>query len=330
MKAQTPLIQVEGLKKYFPIRKSLRGVTGYVKAVDGISLTIDRGEIFGLVGESGCGKSTIGRSIINLIAPTAGRVAYNGTVLFDVENKTAMDKKTMAALRRDLQIIFQDPFASLDPRMNVGAIISEGILKHRLMPRRDAVDRAGQLLELCGMDASGLYKYPHEFSGGQRQRIGIARALALNPSFIVADEPIAALDVSVQAQVLMLLQELKEQFGLTYLFISHDLGVIRYFCDRVGVMYLGSMAEMGSSEALFSHTLHPYTKALFSAIPVEDPTEKRERILLHGEIPSPADPPPGCKFHTRCPQAVQRCREERPQLLEAEPGHFVACHLVHP
>lgn len=323
---ESKLLEVSHLQKYFPVKQFLSRTRQYVKAVDDVSFSIAKGEIFGLVGESGCGKSTTGRSILNLLPPTGGRVAFDGKVICDVEQKLWMNPKEMRSLRKEMQIIFQDPFASLDPRMNVGNIVSEGILKHKLMGRKEALERSQELLERCGLDASNIRKYPHEFSGGQRQRIGIARSLALSPKFIVADEPVAALDVSIQAQVLSLMKELKEDLDLTYLFISHDLGVVRYFCDRIGVMYLGSLVEIGESEELFSNVLHPYTKALFSAILKESPLDKKERIILKGEIPSPLNPPSGCKFHTRCAYCTDKCRQETPVLRELRPGHQVACH----
>ncbi|WP_427338238.1 ABC transporter ATP-binding protein [Caloranaerobacter sp. DY30410] len=323
------IIEIKNLKKYFPITGGvLSRKIGDVKAVDGISFEIKRGEVFGLVGESGCGKSTTGRTILRLLNPTAGSVKFEGKVIFDVEKKKYMNKEEMRRLRKDMQIIFQDPYASLDPRMNVGSIVSEGLKKHGIAKGKEAIDLAKELLELCGLRAAYINKYPHEFSGGQRQRIGIARALALKPKFIVCDEPIAALDVSIQAQVLTLMQELKEQFGLTYLFISHDLSVVKYFCDRIGVMYLGNFVEIAVSENLFANPLHPYTKALLSAVPISDPTVKKERIILEGDVPSPANPPKGCKFHTRCQYVKDICKEQVPQLKEVESGHFVACHFV--
>jgi oligopeptide/dipeptide ABC transporter ATP-binding protein len=323
------LIEIENLKKHFPITGGLLSrKVGDIKAVDGISFHIDEGETFGLVGESGCGKSTAGRTISHLYKPTTGRVKFEETVLFDVEKKEYLDKKSMRALRRDIQMIFQDPFASLDPRMNIGSIVSEGLIKHKIMDKHGALERTKELLEICGLDKSNAAKYPHEFSGGQRQRIGIARSLALNPKFIICDEPTAALDVSIQAQVLTLMQKLKEEMGLTYLFISHDLSLVRYFCDRLGIMYLGTFMEIGTSKQLFSNALHPYSQALLSAVPRSHPLEKRERIILEGDVPSPANPPKGCKFHTRCPHAMKICAETPPEIKEVEPGHKVWCHLV--
>lgn len=327
----SPLITVQNLKKWFPITGGVfsRHV-GDVKAVDGVSFQINRGEIFGLVGESGCGKSTIGRSILRLTQPTAGRVLYEDTVLFDVEKNQYLSSEKMRLLRRNMQIIFQDPFASLDPRMNVGAIVAEGLIAHRIARGKTAFEEAQNLLELCGLPAESVYKYPHEFSGGQRQRISIARALAFHPAFVVADEPIAALDVSIQAQILTLMHDLKDKLQLTYLFVSHDLGVVRYFCDRVAVMYLGNFVETGTSDQLFDSPLHPYTQALLSAMPDTDPDTRRERIILQGNVPSPANPPAGCKFHTRCPVARAECSQETPLLREVAPGHAVACHFVEP
>ncbi len=323
------LVEVRNLKKYFPIRGGVFSKKiGDVKAVDDITFDIREGEIFGLVGESGCGKSTTGRTILNLCPPTAGSVVFAGQTIFDVAENTYINKAKMQKLRRNMQIIFQDPFASLDPRMSVGAIISEGLVKHKLATRREALERAKELLELCGIRYDNVMKYPHEFSGGQRQRISIARSLALNPQFIIGDEPIAALDVSIQAQVLTLLQDLKEKMNLTYLFISHDLGVIRYFCDRIAVMYLGSFVEVGTSEELFNNPLNPYTQVLLSAMPVADIRDRRKRIILQGDVPDPANPPSGCKFHTRCPYAQKRCSQDEPVEKRISETHQVRCHLV--
>jgi len=323
------ILEVKKLKKYFPIYGGVFSrQIGSCKAVDDISFNIKTGEIFGLVGESGCGKSTTGRTVLNLLEPTEGSVTFDGNLIFDVEKNYFISKKEMRNIRKDMQIIFQDPYACLDPRMNVGAIVAEGLIKHGVAKGKEAVEMAKELLELCGLRGSNVSKYPHEFSGGQRQRIGIARALALKPKLVVGDEPIAALDVSIQAQVLCLMQELKEKLGLTYLFISHDLGVVRYFCDRIGVMYLGSFVEQAVSEVLFSNPVHPYTKCLLSAVPKTNPKEKKERIILYGDVPSPANPPKGCKFHTRCPQVMNICKELVPQMKEVEPEHFACCHIL--
>ncbi len=322
------ILEANNLKKYFPIFGGVFSrVEGYVKAVDDVTFKIRKGETFGLVGESGCGKSTTGRTILNLLKPTGGSVTFNGKVIFDVENKHTLNKKETRALRRNMQIIFQDPGSCLDPRMNVASLIGEGLLEHGLAKKREIMDKAVELLELCGLRGECVHRYPHEFSGGQRQRIAIARALALAPKFIVGDEPIAALDVSIQAQVLTLMQELKEKLGLTYMFISHDLGVVKYFCDSTCVMYLGSIVEQASSERLFSNPLHPYTKCLLAAIPKSNPRETKERIILSGDVPSPADPPKGCKFHTRCPQAKDICKDTVPLMKEIATDHHVCCHL---
>lgn len=324
-----PLISVENIKTHFPIYGGVfsRNV-GAVKAVDGVSFEIMEGETFGLVGESGCGKSTVGRTILRLLDATAGKVKFKEQVLFSVEEKEWLKEEEMRLLRRDMQIVFQDPFASLDPRMNVGNIVAGGLLAHGLANRSEALKIAVNLLERCGIAGENVGKYPHEFSGGQRQRISIARALSFNPKFLVCDEPIAALDVSIQAQILTLMQELKRDFNLTYLFISHDLGVVRYFCDRVAVMYLGSFVETGTSEQLFSNPQHPYTKALLSSMPTLDSGIETDRIILKGSVPSPANPPGGCKFHTRCPFAFDRCSKEVPLMEEVEPGHRTSCFLI--
>jgi len=322
------ILEVKNLKKYFPIYSGiLSKVTGAVKAVNDVSFNIKKGEIFGLVGESGCGKSTTGRTILNLLNPTSGSVVFDKKLLFDVEANKFIDHKEMRNLRRDMQIIFQDPGSCLDPRMTIGQIISEGLIEHKIAKGKEAIGKSKELLELCGLRSEYVTRYPHEFSGGQRQRIAIARALALTPKFIVGDEPLAALDVSIQAQVLTLLQDLKEKFGLTYLFISHDLGAVKYFCDRIGVMYLGSFVEQASSEELFSNPLHPYTKSLLSAIPVSTPKEKKKRIILMGDVPSPANPPNGCKFHTRCPNVMSICKEIDPEMNDMGDNHLVCCHL---
>jgi oligopeptide/dipeptide ABC transporter ATP-binding protein len=311
------LLQVEGIKKYFNIKNDQT-----VKSVDDISIQIRKGETFGLVGESGSGKSTLGKTIVGLQKPTEGKILYNGK---DVES---LGRKEKIAINREMQIIFQDPYSSLNPRMRVGDIIAEGIDAHGLAKGKERQDRIYDLLERVGLRAEHAKRYPHEFSGGQRQRIGIARALAVNPKFIVADEPIAALDVSIQAQVINLLDDLKEQEGLTYLFIAHDLGMVKHISDRIGVMYLGKMMELGTSEDIFAEPLHPYTQALLSAIPIADPSAaKRERIVLAGDPPSPVNPPSGCRFRTRCPHAMSICAEAVPEWKEVHPNHWTACHL---
>ena len=319
------LVEVRNLTKHFPIGAGLFGVGNeVVRAVDGVSLTIRKGETFGLVGESGCGKSTTGRCILRLIEPTSGEVWFQGEDLL----KVASDE--LRRLRRDMQIIFQDPYSSLNPRMTVGQIVEEPLIVHQITDRRARRARAAELLGLVGLEASHSSRYPHEFSGGQRQRIGIARALALNPKFIVCDEPVSALDVSVQAQVVNLLQDLQEQLGLTYLFISHGLSVVEHISSRVGIMYLGKLVETATSADIFHNPAHPYTRALLSAIPVPDPQQRRERLHLAGDIPTAITPPSGCRFRTRCPIAEPRCAEEVPQLVEISPDHFVACMVVAP
>ncbi|WP_342427610.1 dipeptide ABC transporter ATP-binding protein [Paenibacillus sp. FSL L8-0158] len=318
-----PLIQVEGLKKYFPITGGIfQRTVGHVKAVDDVSFNIHKGESFGLVGESGCGKSTIGRTILRLMDKTEGSVRYKG------EDLHSLNKEQIRALRPKLQIVFQDPFSSLNPRIKVGEAIGEALLDHGLIDRSELRKKVNETLNICGLSSYHYDRYPHEFSGGQRQRIGIARALILNPDFIVADEPVSALDVSIQAQIINLLSDLQQERQLTYLFISHDLSVVEHLCSRIGVMYLGSMVELSSKEELFSNPLHPYTKALLSAVPIPDPTIKRQRIVLKGDIPSPANPPSGCKFHTRCPMAEARCKTETPVYRDAGDQHFVACHFA--
>jgi oligopeptide transport system ATP-binding protein len=322
-----PLLEVRGLAMHFPISEGIlvsRRI-GEVKAVDGIDFTIERGETLGLVGESGCGKTTTGRCILRLERPTAGQV------LFDGRDVNRMERDELVALRRRMQVIFQDPYSSLNPRMKVGDIIAEPIKVHAVEPNaRRRHDRVRDLLSVCGLDPKFADRYPHEMSGGQRQRVGIARALALDPEFIVCDEAVSALDVSIQAQVVNLLEDLRERFGLTYLFIAHDLSVVRHLCRRVAVMYLGRIVEMAASDELFDHPLHPYTQALLSAVPVPDPRIEANRQFRppKGEVPSPINPPSGCVFHPRCPIAVESCRHTRPALRELRPGHWVACSEV--
>ncbi len=316
------LLSVKNLKKYFPITGGIMSrVVGNVRAVDGVSFDIARGETLGLVGESGCGKTTTGRAVLRLIEPTAGRVEFEG------KNIMEFSPKAMRAVRRQMQIIFQDPFGSLNPRMSVGQIIQEPLVIHGVGNRTQREARVKELLDVVGLASYHVQRFPHEFSGGQRQRVGIARALALNPKLIVADEPVSALDVSIQSQILNLLEDLQKEFDLTYLFIAHGLNVIRHISDRVGVMYLGVMVELGSAAEIYQKPLHPYTEALFSAIPVPNPELKRSRIVLQGDLPSPVHPPSGCRFHTRCPIAQDRCRTEVPVWKESFPGHFVACHF---
>ncbi|MGG0824873.1 dipeptide ABC transporter ATP-binding protein [Paenibacillus turicensis] len=318
-----PLIQVENLKKYFPVTGGVfQRTVAHVKAVDDVSFNIHKGEAFGLVGESGCGKSTIGRTILRLHEKTSGNVLYQGKDIY------ALPKEEMRRLRPKLQIVFQDPFSSLNPRIKVGHAIGEALYDHGIKDPKEVKRRVLETLEICGLASYHYDRYPHEFSGGQRQRIGIARALILNPDFVVADEPVSALDVSIQAQIINLLSDLRRDKQLTYLFISHDLGVVEHLCDTVGVMYLGSMVEMASKDELFANPLHPYTKALMSAIPIPDPTATRERIVLQGDIPSPVNPPSGCKFHTRCPLATDICKQQVPEYRDVGNNHFVACHLV--
>jgi len=316
------LLEVKGLKKYFPITGGLlRKTVGYVKAVDGVDLFIKRAETLGLVGESGCGKSTLGRAILRLIDATEGEITYNG------QNILELTKEEMRELRKKMQIIFQDPYASLNPRMTVGDIVGEPMDIFGLAKGREKEERILELLNIVGLDVQHIRRYPHEFSGGQRQRIGIARALAVNPEIIICDEPVSALDVSVRSQVLNLMQELQQKFQLTYLFISHDLSVVKHISDRVCVMYLGKIVEVSEKNELYSNPLHPYTKALLSAIPIPDPEAKRERIILEGDVPTPINPPTGCRFHTRCQYAMPVCSQQEPILKDIGNEHFVACHL---
>ena len=316
------VLVVKNLKKYFPIKKDFFGKPlAFVKAVDGVSFSIKRGTTMGLVGESGCGKSTTGRTILRLQDKTEGEVLINGVDIFK------LSKEELRQIRPQIQIIFQDPFSSLSPRLPVGEIIGEAVREHGIVPEAEFDDYITRIMKACGLQEYHKDRYPHEFSGGQRQRICIARALALNPEFIVCDEPVSALDVSIQAQIINLLKDLQKEFNLTYLFISHDLSVVEHISDTVGVMYLGNMVEFAETEELFATPLHPYTKALFSAIPVPDPNYKMERIILEGSIPSPANPPKGCKFHTRCSECMEKCKYVEPEYKEVKEGHFCACHL---
>jgi oligopeptide transport system ATP-binding protein len=320
------LVDVRNLVMHFPLTKGIifQRKVGAVRAVDGVSFTIRRGETLGLVGESGCGKSTTGRAILQLYRPTSGEVYFEGIDL------TKLKGEQLRRMRRKMQMIFQDPYASLNPRMTVGSIIGEPLEIHGLAKGKEKQERVQELLRVVGLNPYFANRYPHEFSGGQRQRIGIARALAVNPLFIVCDEPISALDVSIQAQIINLLEELQDEFGLTYLFIAHDLSVVRHISDRVAVMYLGKIVELADRTELYTNPLHPYTKALLSAVPIPDPVieRKRERIILTGDVPSPVNPPPACRFHTRCPLADTICRQVEPEWREVRPGHWVACHFA--
>ena len=321
------LLQVEHLKQYFPAGGMGKN-RKFVKAVDDVIFFVNKGETLGLVGESGCGKTTTGRSILRLYEPTGGKITFDGKVILDVENKVKVD---MLPYRQKMQMVFQDPYASLDPRMTVGDIVGEAIDIHKLAAnKKERHDMIISMLEKVGLNSEHANRYPHEFSGGQRQRVGIARALAVNPQFIVCDEPISALDVSIQAQVVNMFEELQEQMGLTYLFIAHDLSVVKHISDRIGVMYLGKMVELADSYELVARSLHPYTKSLISAIPIADPIKARasKRIVLQGDVPSPLNPPTGCRFRTRCPYADECCAQKEPEWREVEKGHYVACHHV--
>jgi len=323
--SEAPLLEVKNLVMHFPLTQGIifQRKVGAVQAVDGVSFSVSKGETLGLVGESGCGKSTTGRAILQLYKPTAGEVVFQGTDLVKLESGD------MRKMRRHLQMIFQDPYASLNPRMTVGNIVSEPMQIHNLVPKNERTKRVQELLQTVGLNPYFANRYPHEFSGGQRQRIGIARALAANPDFIVCDEPVSALDVSIQAQIVNLLEDLQDKFGLTYLFIAHDLSVVRHISDRVAVMYLGKIVELADRNELYDNPMHPYTKALLSAIPIPDPVieKRRERMILTGDVPSPINPPSGCHFHTRCPYVMDVCKEIDPPFTEKTPNHFVACHL---
>ncbi len=316
------LLVVKNLKKYFPIKSSFfKKTIGHVKAVDGISFKIKRGTTMGLVGESGCGKSTVGKTILRLHDKTDGEVYFNGTEIF------SLSRNDLRMNRPNIQIIFQDPYSSLSPRLPIAEIIGEGVREHNIVPKEEYDEYISRIMKACGLQEYHKDRYPHEFSGGQRQRICIARALALNPDFILCDEPVSALDVSIQAQIINLLRDLQKEFGITYLFISHDLSVVEHISDTVGVMYLGSMVEYAPTEKVFANPMHPYTQALISAIPVPDPDAKMDRVILEGTIPSPANPPAGCKFHTRCSKCMEVCKHIAPDFQELEPDHFCACHL---
>jgi oligopeptide/dipeptide ABC transporter ATP-binding protein len=320
--AAEPVLEVEELKKHFPVRKGiLRRTVGHVYAVDGVSFSIAQGETLGLVGESGCGKSTVGRAVMRLVEPTSGRIRLNG------HDITRLSKAEMRPHRREMQIIFQDPYSSLNPRMPVGRIVGEPLYVHGIGTAKEREERVAALFERVGLRAAQMKNYPHEFSGGQRQRIGIARALTLDPKLIIGDEPVSALDVSIQAQVINLLMDLQQEKRLSYLFIAHDLAVVKHISHRIAVMYLGRIVELADTRTLFTDPQHPYTEALLAAVPVPNPRQKRKRRILQGDVPSPIRPPPGCHFHTRCPYAEERCRREVPVAKEVAPGHVVACHL---
>jgi oligopeptide/dipeptide ABC transporter ATP-binding protein len=318
-----PLMEIKDLQKHFPVKGGIfQRVKGFVRAVDGVDLEINRGEVFGLVGESGCGKTTLGRACLRLIEPTRGEVRFEDVDLLN------LNLKDMQKMRLNVQMVFQDPFSSLDPRKMIKDIVGEGLVIHDLAKGSELKERVLENLERVGLKKEHLYRYPHEFSGGQRQRIGIARALVLNPKFMILDEPTSALDVSVQAQILNLLLKLQKELGLTYMFISHNLSVIEYMSDRIAVMYVGKIVETGTKVELFENPLHPYTRALFSAIPIPDPDLKHEKIILKGDVPSPLNPPSGCRFHPRCQYAMELCEREEPQSIEVNSGHKVACHLI--
>jgi oligopeptide/dipeptide ABC transporter ATP-binding protein len=323
-KAKVTLVEVQDLVKYFPVYEGvLRKHVADVRAVDGVSFSVTQGETLSLVGESGCGKTTVSQTMLRLVEPTSGKVLFRGKNIFDASGAE------LKKLRRKIQIVFQDPYASLDPRLPVGAAIGEGLAIHHMGNGRERYDKVIEAMKLVGLEEYHAHRYPHEFSGGQRQRIGIARALVLDPDFLILDEPVSALDVSIQAQVLNILKDLQDRLGLTYLFVAHNLAVVEHISDRVAVMYLGKMAELATRDDLFSHPLHPYTQALMSAIPIPDPDRKRTRTILAGDVPSPLNPPSGCRFHPRCPIArLTHCSVEEPQLRELRPGHWVACHYA--
>ncbi|WP_055105594.1 ABC transporter ATP-binding protein [Paenibacillus ihumii] len=319
-----PILEIKDLKKHYPVKTGLFGrVTGAAKSLDGVSFAIQKGETFAIVGESGSGKTTLGKTVLRLIEPTSGSILFEGTDI------TELGTEAMRRLKTDMQMVFQDPFGSLDPKWTVRRILEEPLRTHYKLPAEELVKKVNDILEVVGLTAKHASRYPHELSGGQRQRVGIARALILEPKFIVFDEPVSALDVSIQAQVLTLLEDLQSRLSLTYLFISHDLSVVRYISDQVGVMYLGKMMEMGPSEELFTNPLHPYTRALISAIPEPDIDKRRERIVLSGEVPSPRKPPSGCVFHTRCPHAMPQCSSVQPEWLKVSENRYTACHLYH-
>jgi peptide/nickel transport system ATP-binding protein len=329
LSANGTLLRVKGLKKYFPVRKGVfRRTVGWVKAVDDVDFFIRHGETLGLVGESGCGKTTCSRAILRLIEPTAGEVWFHSKRLKTEINVPKTPRRNLKLLRREMQIIFQDPYSSLNPRMTVGAIVGEPLIVHRVARGKEMRDRVTELLAAVGLKPEHMRRYPHEFSGGQRQRIGIARALALDPQLVVCDEPVSALDVSIQAQVLNLLEDLQANLGLTYLFVAHDLSVVKHISDRVAVMYLGVIVELMATEAIFARPLHPYTEALLSAVPVPNPDYEADRILLQGDVPSPVNPPQGCRFHPRCSYAKEICSQEIPKLLDYGEEHFAACHFA--
>lgn len=318
---ETPLLEVKNLQKSFTVKKGFFGTSKQLRAVDGISFAIHKGETFSLVGESGCGKSTTGRLVTRLLTPNSGEVIFNGTDI------SGYNENQMRPLRKDMQMVFQDPYASLNPRMKVKELVAEPLLIHTKLSTKERDKLACELLETVGLNSFHAERFAHEFSGGQRQRIGIARALSVRPNLIVADEPVSALDVSIQSQVLNLLQDLQEEYGLTYLFISHDLSVVEHISDQIGVMYLGALVETADKDTLYDRPLHPYTQALLSSVPVPDPKQKKERIILKGDLPSPVNPPTGCRFHTRCPSCMEVCKQITPAYREVEPGHQVACHL---